>query len=213
MDKKDVELLFDTKYMKVFDLHHMPGMHYYDATRRDADNLVATKTDEEFMNMIPDAVSCIVVVELPDREPVLLLSYEYRYPTGQYLLGVPAGLIDPQDKLTANPVINAAKREISEETGLEVTAKDDIKIVNPLLFSTPGMTDESNAIVCCVLRRDNLDGLTQAGCESTELFDGFEFTTKDDAKKLIHDGRDKNGRFYSVYTWIALTYFVGDLWR
>ena len=33
------------------------------------------------------------------------------------------------------------------------------------------------------------------------------------AKKILEDGVDEHGIYYSVYTWAALTYFVADLWR
>ena len=35
--------LFESKFIKVFDLQYEEGKHYYDATRRDRENLVATK--------------------------------------------------------------------------------------------------------------------------------------------------------------------------
>ena len=46
-----------------------------------------------------------------------------------------------------------------------------------------------------------------------ELFDGFDLLTKAQAKKILEDGVDEQGIYYSVYTWAALTYFVADLWR
>ena len=45
-----------------------------------------------------------------------------------------------------------------------------------------------------------------------ELFDGFEILTKEEAKKILKQGVDNNGIFYSVYTCIALMYFVSDMW-
>ena len=53
--------------------------------------------------MLPDAVSCVVIWNPSDddeksgHEPCLLMNREFRYPTGQYLLSVPAGLIEPED--------------------------------------------------------------------------------------------------------------------
>jgi ADP-ribose pyrophosphatase len=212
--KECVEEIIDKKFLRVYDLKHTEGKHYYDATRRSLERLVAPMSEEEFKNMLPDAVSCVVVVELPDKEPQLLLSYEFRYPVGRFLLGVPAGLIDPGDEATSSPAIETAKREIHEETGIIVDEnRDDIFVINPLLFSTPGMTDESNALVCVVLRPDNLDQLTQAGAEGQECFDGFALITKDKAKELLKAGLDDRGHFYSVYTWAALMYFVSEMWK
>lgn len=218
-----IKSLFESKFIKVFDLQYREGRHYYNATRRDENDLVAAKSTEEFKKMFPDAVSCVVIWnpsgddEKSGHEPCLLMNREFRYPTGQYLLSVPAGLIDPEDCTGDNDntasLIKTAMRELHEETGLKVTEEDEVSIINPCLFSTPGMTDESNALVKIVLNRDSLNGMSQDGAVGGELFDGFDLLTKAQAKKILEDGVDEHGIYYSVYTWAALTYFVADLWR
>lgn len=152
-----IKSLFESKFIKVFDLQYREGRHYYNATRRDENDLVAAKSTEEFKKMLPDAVSCVVIWN----------------PSGD-----------------------------DEKSGHE-----------PCLFSTPGMTDESNALVKIVLNRDSLNGMSQDGAVGGELFDGFDLLTKAQAKKILEDGVDEHGIYYSVYTWAALTYFVADLWR
>lgn len=232
-----IKSLFESKFIKVFDFQYREGRHYYNATRRDENDLVATKSTEEFKKMLPDAVSCVVIwnpsgadskadnsidmqmtdIKQHSSKPRLLMNREFRYPTGQYLLSVPAGLIDPEDCTGDNdntaPLIKTAMRELHEETGLKVTEEDDVSIINPCLFSTPGMTDESNALVKIVLNRNSLNGMSQEGAVGGELFDGFDLLTKAQAKKILEDGVDEHGIYYSVYTWAALTYFVADLWR
>ena len=211
--KEDIKAVFDSPYVKVADIQYAPGKHYYDATRRNLEELIAVKSDEEFRTMLPDAVSCIVILDTPGEEPKLLLSYEYRYPVGRYLLSVPAGLRDKEDEDGQDPVYSAAVREIKEETGLEVTEGDRVFAVNPLVFSTPGMTDESNALVCAVLRNADLSALSQEGAVGSEQFDGFALLTREDAIRVLRDGRDERGNFYPLYTWAALSYFVSDAWK
>ncbi len=212
--KDCVETIIDKKFIRVFDLQYEEGRHYFDATRRSVEKLVAPMSEEEFKKMLPDAVSCVVIVQDESGEEKLLLSYEFRYPAGRFLLGVPAGLLDPADEQEENPIIATAKREIFEETGITVDeTKDSIFPVNPLLFSTPGMTDESNALVCVILRNADLSALTQAGAEGQECFDGFALISKDDAKRILKAGVDDRGHFYSVYTWAALMYFASDMWK
>ena len=213
INQEDVKTVFESPYIRVADLQYAPGRHYYDATRRTTDDLTATKSDEEFRTMFPDAVSCIVILDTPGEEPRLLLSYEFRYPAGQFLLSVPAGLIDKEDKEGKNPVISTALREIREETGLKTVQGDSAVIVNPLLFSSPGMTDESNALVCVVLHSADPAELSQEGAVGSELFDGFALLTKADAMDVLRKGRDARGNFYSVYTWAALAFFVSDMWK
>ena len=123
-----IKSLFESKFIKVFDLQYGEGRHYYNATRRDEEDLVAAKSTEEFKKMLPDAVSCVVIWNPSDddeksgHEPCLVMNREFLYPTCQYLISVPAGLIDPEDCTGDNdntaPLINTATRELHEETGL-----------------------------------------------------------------------------------------------
>ena len=211
--KENVKPLFDSKFIKVFDLQYEEGKHYYDATRRSLDRIAALKSSEEFRAMLPDAVTCVVILNIKDEEPKLLLSKEYRYPAGQFLLSPPAGLLDPEDAGTENPILTAAKRELKEETGLTITEKDSLFVINPLLFSSPGMTDESNALACAVVRLEDKSGLSQDGAVGSECFDGFELLSKEEAMEILKNGKDKDDIFYSVYTYCCLMYFVSDLWR
>ena len=211
--KENVKPLFESKFIKVFDLQYDEGKHYYDATRRSLDRIAALKSSEEFRAMLPDAVTCVVILNIKDEEPKLLLSKEYRYPAGQFLLSPPAGLLDPEDAGTENPILTAAKRELKEETGLTITEKDSLFVINPLLFSSPGMTDESNALACAVVRLEDKSGLSQDGAVGSECFDGFELLSKEEAMEILKNGKDKDGIFYSVYTYCCLMYFVSDLWR
>ena len=216
-----VKTLLDTRFINVFDLQYEEGKHYYDASRHGLGDLTAIKSGEEFRAMSADAATCFVIVETPGDEPRLLLTYEYRYPTGQFLLSPPAGLMDPADRLEEEPVLVTARREIFEETGirLQTDQRDDglpqdrLFTVSPLVFSTPGMTDESNGLVCAVAHLSDFSSLTQKGAEGTECFDGFELLSREEAMKVLKDGRDKYGNYYSAYTWMALIYFVSDLWK
>ena len=102
---------------------------------------------------------------------------------------------------------------MEEETGLVLDENDKLFTISPLLFSTPGMTDESNALVCAVVNLDDTSSLSQEGALGSECFNGFELITKKEAAELLSNGRDKNDIFYSVFTWAALMYFVSDLWK
>lgn len=211
--KEQVETVYDSRFIKVFDLQYEPGQHYFDATRRSIENLAAVKNDEEFKQMLPDAVSCVVILKVKDQEPRLCLSREYRYPAGQFLLSVPAGLLDPEDAAEENPVFHAAIRELREETGIALEESDSIRLVNPLVFSTPGMTDESNALVQITLNREEMPKVSQDGAVGTECFDGFLLLNREEAQKILKDGVDDQGLFYPLYTWAALMCFVTGMWE
>ena len=206
--KDRIETLYGTRFLSLYDLQYAEGKHYFEASRRGRDDLVVQKTDEEFRAMLPDAVTIAVILRLPEDEPRLLMSYEYRYPVGQYLLSPVAGLLDPEDRHSAEPLVNAAVREIREETGLTVKESDRIRILNPCAFSTPGMTDESNAFLCAEITLDNLDDLNQNGAEGSERFDGFELLDRKRAEEIFRSGRDEHGNTFSLATWMVLSIFL-----
>ncbi len=211
--KDSVVPLLDTKFIKVFDLEYEKDRHYYDATRRNAADIVATKTNQELKEAFPDAVSCVVVLVDESGEERLCVMQEYRYPIGRFVLSVPSGLIDDKDKEQENPLYSAAVREVAEETGLAFDEViDEIKTVNPMLFCSPGMTDESTAVVKIVMHRKKIPKISKDGAVGTELFKNGAWITKDEAITYLKKGSDKTGIFYSAITWIALNTFISGLW-
>ena len=57
-----------------------------------------------------------------------------------------------------------------------------------------------------------MPSFSQDGAVGSECFDGFSLLTKQDAMRILQNGVDDNGLFYSVYTWTALSHFVSDRW-
>ncbi len=207
-ERNNIETLFENRFLKVYDLRYAEGKHYFEASRRGSGDLVVRKEGEEFRAMLPDAVTIAVVLRLPGNATRLLMSYEYRYPVGQFLLSPVAGLLDPEDQDSENPLVSAAIREIREETGLRVKDTDRVYVLNPCAFSTPGMTDESNAFLCAEITLDSLDNLNQDGAEGSELFDGFELLDREQAREIFRTGRDRHGNFYSLAAWMVLSIYL-----
>ena len=85
---------------------------------------------------------------------------------------------------------------------------DSVRVLNPCAFSTPGITDESNALLCAEITLDSLDDLNQNGAEGTELFDGFELLDREHAQRIFRSGRDDHGNFYSLAAWTVLSIFL-----
>ncbi len=201
-----VETMMDTRFVKVFDLRYAPGRHYYCATRRSREELVADMTEEDFARMVPDAVSICAVWHAEGRPDRILLNREYRYPLGRFVISVPAGLIDPADrgKDRTEAARAAAERELFEETGIAMTAADRFRMVNPCLFSSPGLTDECNAMARVDLYGHEESELTQSHAEGAEQFGGFLMATREEAREMM--AWDS----LSVYTWIGLSDFVHE---
>jgi len=211
--QENVTALFDSKYIRIYDLEYEPGRHYLNASRRKKEDLIAIKPEKEFQNALPDAVTLCVIIRKAGEDR-LFMFYEYRYPAGRFLLSPPAGLIDPEDKDQKDPVYTTAVRELFEETGLVFDAqKDFFKTINPLSFSTPGMSDESNAIALLILNEPDLSSLTDRNTVGSELFSGYRLLTREDAEKCIETGRDEYGNFFSMYAWQDILYFLSDIWR
>ena len=66
MKKEQVKSLFDSKFIKVVDIQYEEGKHYYNATRREMDDLPCIKSDEAFQAMVPDAVSIALILKMED---------------------------------------------------------------------------------------------------------------------------------------------------
>ena len=211
--KEQVVPLLKTRFVNVADLQYKETGHYFNVSRHSVDEMVALYPDEKFKNMLPDAVTVIVIVRTPGEEPRLLLTREFRYPCGQFLLSPPAGLMDPGDRSYSQPQIATAIREVKEETGLVLKDTDKAFVVSPLAFSSPGLTDESNGLVCVIAYPDDENVFSSAAAESTERIGDYTLVTRKEALRLLKQGRDDEGIFYSVYTWMALTFFVSGLWE
>ena len=209
MERDKIETLYESRFLKCYDLRYEEGKHYYAASRREKAELVAGMADGDFRTMLPDAVTVAVVLRLPGGDTRLLMNYEYRYPVGQFLLSPVAGLLDPEDRESADPLVSAAIREIREESGLTVKETDRVYVLNPCAFCTPGITDESNAFLCAEIALEDLGELSQSGAVGTEQFQGFELLDRERARKIFREGRDERGNFYSLAAWMVLAIFLG----
>lgn len=209
----EVRELLHTRFVKVYELPYEDGTRYFDASRREQGGLLALKDEAELTRMLPDAISVCLVLDVAGDEPRIVLFYEYRYPTGQFVLSIPSGLIDARDRAEEDPLVAATVREIHEETGIELGPDDEVRVVSPFLFNTPGFTDESTALLCVVAHVDDTSMLSQEGAEGSERFDGFVLATRAQTEKILAEGRDPHGHFYPMVTWAAMTHFASGRWQ
>jgi len=103
--------------------------------------VISLRSDE--LQMSDGAVSTREIVEHPgavavvaiDHEDNVVLVRQYRHPIGEYLLELPAGLLDVEGE----SALDAARRELFEEAAL--TARDWYLLVD--LYPSPGMSTEA----------------------------------------------------------------------
>ena len=60
--KEKVKTIYENRFLKAYDLQYEEGKHYYVASRRALNELTAIMNDDEIKNMVPDAVSCAVIL-------------------------------------------------------------------------------------------------------------------------------------------------------
>jgi ADP-ribose pyrophosphatase len=84
----------------------------------------------------PDAA---IIVPYHREQQKLVVIKEFRVPVGDFMVGFPAGLIDPGEDMAVT-----AGRELHEETGLDLVR---VYRHSPAIFSSAGITDEAIAMV------------------------------------------------------------------
>ena len=132
---KGIEKKESGKYITRYDITYETSDHkekIYEMISRNPD----LKTREELADHTADSVVLIMHDESGEK---LLLNKEYRMACGDFVINFPAGLIDPGEDYEM-----AARRELKEETGLDIIKIDD---VIPESFSAIGFSNEKNICV------------------------------------------------------------------
>ena len=128
----------------------------------------------------------ILAVDDSGGVPQVLLERQYRYAADDYLWEVPAGRVDPGEK-----VLPAAKRELLEETGY--TARSWKKAL--FFYPSPGFMDETMTVF---LARGLNPGTAQP--EEDERID-YELIPVSTALRMIERGEIRDGKTIASVLW------------
>lgn len=147
----------------------------YEHNGRDGRWVFASRKQEAHTGRASDAVIIVPILRNPGEPPRLVMIREFRVPVGDYVIGLPAGLIDPGET-----VETTVRREIHEETGLKVTT---IERISSPLFSSSGLTDEAAAMAFVTVEGDPSAGPNLEPSECLEVM----FLDHEGVCKLCND--------------------------
>ena len=125
------------------------GTYFMASRNMEADQLKAVNH-----NTHSDGV--IIYSVYGEKKDKVVLVRQFRYPINDYIYEFPAGLVEPGED-----ILEAAVREIYEETGLHFEPKRSPEGYSRPFFTTVGMTDE-----CC--------GTVYGYCSGTPSNEGQE---------------------------------------
>ena len=163
--KKIHEGKYLTYYVADYELNN-GGIKSYEFISRDK-NL----TLETFGHNVPAGVG---MVPISEDDSKILLQKEFRLATNNWVYNFPAGLIDKGET-----PIEAARRELKEETGVEL-----VKVEAELSpsYASQGTSDEKMVIVICRVK-----GEIKKSCYAEEEIEA-NWYTKEEIKKLLDEG-------------------------
>lgn len=173
---QNIQALAETKFLSLYNANYINKggnkKTWTIATRKSKEVL-----EDQFFNGKEDKVDAVVILAYHKEEKKLVAIRQFRIPLNNYVYELPAGLIDNNDD-----IISTVKRELKEETGLDLEEVIENKMGKKLYLS-PGMTDESVSLVYCTCSGKISD-------ENLEEDEDIEtvLLSKEDAIKIINSG-------------------------
>ncbi len=171
MTFKSIKKVFEGKYINRYDVVYETKDHkekVYEMISREKD----LKNQEELRG---DKADSIVLILTNEDGSKLLVNKEFRLATGEWIYNFPAGLIDPGESPE-----EAARRELREETGLEICAIDDIL---GLSYSAIGFSNEKNLTFVGKAR-----GVFKESSDTTEEIEPL-WISKEEMRELLKTKR------------------------
>lgn len=170
---KNIEKLADTKYLKLYSADYVNKKgtlrNWTIASRKNIEDL-----NNKFFDNGEDKPDAVVIIAKHLEDEKLVLIRQFRVPINDYVIELPAGLVDEGENF-----IETVKRELKEETGLDLVKIDEER-TNKKVYVSVGMTDESISLVYC----------TCSGNPSNENLEDDEdieviLVSKEEAKELL----------------------------
>lgn len=168
MKFNEIKLIHKGKFLKLYDFiytNRAGNLKVYEVISRDNINSIEEVLTNEAM--------AVVLFILDSTHTKILLNKEFRMAVNNYVINMPAGLIEKGETFE-----ETAKRELKEETGLDLVKIIDIM---PPTYSAVGVSNEKTVCVVC-----EADGVIGGNPEEDEDIEAF-WVDKKSAKKLLYD--------------------------
>ncbi|MCF0148178.1 MAG: NUDIX hydrolase [Clostridium sp.] len=170
---KKIKVLSQNKFLSLYSADYINKKgnlkNWTIASRKDLKRL-----ENIYFNGEEDKIDAVVIIAEHIEEKKLVVIRQFRVPINDYVIELPAGLVDGNEGFE-----EAVKRELKEETGLDIIEIDK-EGTSEKVYVSVGMTDESIALVKCKCK----------GIVSTENLEEDEdieviMLNKEEAKELI----------------------------
>lgn len=171
---KDITSLVETKFISLY------NVKYLNKSNKEKSWTVASRKKKEVLEGIyldneKDKVDAVIICAYHKDSEKLVIIKEFRVPINKYIYELPAGLVDSDDENFES----AVKRELKEETGLDVIEiKKDLSCNQ--VYLSPGMTDESAAFVYCICEGE----ISNKFLEDDEDIEAI-LVSQEEARKII----------------------------
>lgn len=183
--------VYNSKFLNVFEIFYETKLgnqkKWIVASRKNLNSYKKMLFKEESIK-----IDAVLIAAIDESRGSLVLIKEFRMPINDYVYSLPAGLIDEGEDIYV-----AAKREMKEETGLELYDIDENSSCKKS-FASVGMSDESLALVYGKARGEVSTELQ----EESEIIESI-YVDKKMAKELLSS--DVN---IDIKAWLVLKEFV-----
>lgn len=179
-----VRKLTDEKWLNLFSANYVHN-------GKKGSWLYASRRNKPSKKVRADAVIIVPVLKSRGFPPRLVMIREFRVPINAYSLAFPAGLLEDSEDIE-----EAARREMLEETGLEIIR---FRKISPVLYSSTGMTDETAVMAFVDVRELEGSVPTLSASEDIEV----KLLTIEEVRVLCDDPGDA----IDAKAWNALLLF------
>lgn len=167
--------LAQTKFLSLYDAEYTNKKgklkHWIIASRKSLDSL-----ESQYFHGGKEKADAVIIAAFHEDNKKIICVKQFRVPLNNYVYELPAGLIDGDESIET-----AVKRELKEETGLDLIAIDHDKS-NKMVYASAGMTDESAAIVFCTCRGE----FSKQYLEEDEDIETISLS-KEEAEKILKE--------------------------